>query len=59
MFEIGDNVSWLTGQSNIVSKGLVREDFGETVEVVCYEINYFPTRRKIKVLKSKLKKCEL
>jgi hypothetical protein len=59
MFEIGQNVSWSTGQSNIISKGLVREDLGEFVEVICYEINSMPTRRKIQILKSKLKICEL
>ena len=59
MFEIGQNVSWATGQSNIISKGLVRKELDNEVELVCYEINGMPTRRKLKVLKSKLQLCEL
>lgn len=51
---IGDKVKWATGQSQILSRGLVREDLGDVVNVVCYEINYMPTRRKIQVLKEKL-----
>jgi hypothetical protein len=56
-FEIGQEVYWLTGQSNILSRGLVREEFENEVEVVCFEINGSPTKRKIKI-KKQLLICE-
>jgi hypothetical protein len=53
VFEIGELVEWITG-NNVVSKGIVRDDFGEEVEVVVYEINNQPTRKKFNVQKSVL-----
>lgn len=50
-FEIGNVVSWKVG--NIISKGLIREDVSEEqLEVVCFEINGSPTRKKIIIQKS-------
>lgn len=48
-YMIGDVISWKVG--NILSKGIVYDDFDDRVDVVTFEINGSPTRRKISVLK--------
>jgi hypothetical protein len=51
LFEIGQTVTWVTG--NIRSYGIVRDgDGGETVELVCFEVNGSPTRKILNVLRS-------
>lgn len=47
VFDIGDTVEWTTG--NIVSRGIVYEPGDDYTVVVCYEINGFPTKRKLEV----------
>ena len=44
-FMIGDRIKWTIGRSSC--RGIFREDFGEESEIVCYEINNQPTRKKI------------
>jgi len=56
--EIGSKIEWSTGQGRIISKGLVRQVFNDSIEVVCYEINGSPTRRLLTVLKEKIELCE-
>jgi hypothetical protein len=48
---IGDRIKWITG-NNILSRGIVREDLRDEVEVVCYEISNQPTRKKLIINKS-------
>jgi hypothetical protein len=44
-FEIGEKITWSVG--NTTCRGLVREIFDDTLDVICYEINNKPTRSKI------------
>lgn len=46
---IGDVVSWKVG--NVFAKGLVRDEFENEFEIVCFEVNGSPTRKKLKINK--------
>lgn len=48
-YEIGDVISWKVG--NVFAKGIVKEDLGTEVLVMCFEVNNRPSRTEIKVNK--------
>lgn len=53
LFEIGQVIEWKIG--NVLSKGIIRDDDGsDMVEVVCFEINGNPTKKKLKVIRDLL-----
>lgn len=52
-FLIGDVIEWKVGK--ILSKGIVREDKGQVVDVVMFEHNYMPCKSKQEVQKELLK----
>jgi len=55
MFEIGDVIKWKAG--NVLCKGIFKREDKNTYEVICFEINNLPTKKKLNV--SKYNKFEL
>ena len=48
--ETGDVISWYAGK--MLCKGIVKQEFTNTVKVVCFEINNVGTKKQIEVQKS-------
>lgn len=44
---IGDKIKWTIGRS--LCRGIVRDTNEDFIEVVCYEINNQPTKKKIQL----------
>ena len=55
--ETGDVVKWYAG--NILCRGIVRQEFEENVDVVCFEVNNMATKRLINVKKDLIIKDEV